>query len=309
MIAAARTHDGECPSSGESPGWATTTTTVANMNRVIGPPAGSIRIQPSPLLRDYVRCYDFIAALQQEGATHPVTARVYPRLAFALDTPLRAFEYGSNAARILPLVTVTGPLTNRVAHLSAVGSSARIFSITFEPAGFFRLFQIPPGVILNFAHSAADVLGPDMEILQEKLCEASIVKEMVNIVEQMLLRRLQAATEPVGWVRQVSEALQQSQGKADFQQVRTSIGLSERQIRRHFINQTGLTPKSFSQVLRFNNALNLKRRFPDRLWTRICVDAGYYDQSHMHAEFVELGGEAPSRLLHSLSVAPALMPP
>lgn len=279
------------------------------MNRVIGHPASAIRIQPSLLLRDYVRSYDFVAALQQHGATHPVTARVYPRLAFALDTPLRAFEYGSNSSRILPLVTVTGPLTNRVAHIAAVGSSARIFSITFEPAGFFRLFQIPPGLILNFAHNGVEVLGPEVEILQAQLCEASNVAEMVKIVERMLLQRLQAATDPVGWIKQVSEVLQQSQGTADLQLVRTAIGLSERQIRRHFITQTGLTPKSFSQVLRFNNALNLKRRFPDRLWTQICVDAGYYDQSHMHADFVELGGEAPSRLLHSLSIAPGLMPP
>lgn len=279
------------------------------MNRVIGPPASAIRIQPSMLLRDYVRSYDFIAALQQDGATHPVTARVFPRLAFALDTPLRAFEYGSNASRILPLVTVTGPLTNRVAHISAVGTAARIFSVTFEPAGFYRLFQIPPGLILNFAHNGVEVLGPEVEILQAQLCEASNVEEMVNIVERMLLQRLQAATDPVGWIRQVSQALQQSQGTADLQLVRTSIGLSERQIRRHFINQTGLTPKSFAQVLRFNHALNLKRRFPDRLWTQICVDAGYYDQSHMHSDFVELGGEAPSRLLHSLSIAPGLMPP
>jgi len=279
------------------------------MNRLADPPPGSRRIQPSPPLREFVSYYDYIESFQPGPGIHPVTARVYTRMSFNLGSPLRAFEYDVQAARILPPVTVTGPLTNRVAYVSAVGCMASAFTVTFEPTGFIRLFHVPPGVILNHAYDGLDVLGSRIRILYERLCEASQAGQMVNIVGEMLLAQLKGGEEPIRWLQHAAQLLKQSGGLTGLAVIRDSSGLSDRQMRRLFLNQTGLTPKAFSQVLRFNNALDLKRRFPDRLWTQICLEAGYYDQSHMHADFIELAGEAPSRLIHTLSVAPGLIPP
>lgn len=279
------------------------------MSRLIDPAPGLHRIQPSELLREFVRYYDYIEVLQRGPEVHPVTARVHTRMAFCLGMPLQAFEYDLQMARILPPVTVTGPLTGRVADVTAVGGVASVFSVTFEPTGFIRLFRVPPGVIINHAYDGVDVLGKSIKILHARLCEACGIGEMVKITEEMLLAQLKDGEEPIRWIQNAAHLLQQSGGRTDLAVIRNSSGLSDRQMRRLFLNQIGLTPKSFSQVLRFNNALDLKRRFPDRLWTQISLDAGYYDQSHMHADFMELAGEAPSRLIHTLSIAPGLIPP
>jgi AraC-like DNA-binding protein len=48
----------------------------------------------------------------------------------------------------------------------------------------------------------------------------------------------------------------------------------------------------------------LKRDVPGILWTDVCQEAGYYDQSHFIAEFRELGGTAPSRFMAELADMP-----
>ncbi len=76
--------------------------------------------------------------------------------------------------------------------------------------------------------------------------------------------------------------------------VADSLGVSratlERQIRRNF----GLTPKQLSRIQRFYRALAALNRLDA---AALAVEAGYYDQSHMIAEFNELAGQTPARLL------------
>jgi AraC-like DNA-binding protein len=68
--------------------------------------------------------------------------------------------------------------------------------------------------------------------------------------------------------------------------VASEVGLSTRQLRRAFEATTGLTPKVFARIARFHRALK--------------GDAsGYFDQSHMIAEFRALTGQTPKTLTAS----------
>lgn len=57
-------------------------------------------------------------------------------------------------------------------------------------------------------------------------------------------------------------------------------------------------------MLRFQHAVAIKRASPDRTWTEICLDAGYYDQAHLIADFHEIGRATPSRFMRELAVVP-----
>jgi AraC-like DNA-binding protein len=76
-----------------------------------------------------------------------------------------------------------------------------------------------------------------------------------------------------------------------------NTGLSPRQLRRIFNFYIGTTPKTFSQVVRFQHVLNALPSSPDLKKNRIYFDAGYYDQAHFIKEFTRFYGVTPLKAL------------
>jgi len=60
-----------------------------------------------------------------------------------------------------------------------------------------------------------------------------------------------------------------------------------------FVQYTGLTPKLYSQINRFQNSLQLVREGNSSL-TSIAYECGYADQSHFIREFKSFTGLTPS---------------
>jgi AraC-like DNA-binding protein len=82
------------------------------------------------------------------------------------------------------------------------------------------------------------------------------------------------------------------------------VGLSERQLRRRFVVAVGLRPKAYIRVVRLHEALAaaqsaLARGEPPR-WANIAARSGFYDQSHLLAEFREAVGVPPNTLLRDV---------
>jgi transcriptional regulator GlxA family with amidase domain len=86
--------------------------------------------------------------------------------------------------------------------------------------------------------------------------------------------------------------------------------LSVRQYERRFLEEVGLTPKTFARTTRFQRALDAKRFYPQRTWLSIAHEFGYFDQMHMVRDFQILGGDAPTSLLdQSGDMQPWSLPP
>ncbi len=70
------------------------------------------------------------------------------------------------------------------------------------------------------------------------------------------------------------------------------VGVSERQLRNLFAATVGLPPKQFA---RLNRILAVLDRTGCQPWARLASDAGYYDQSHMTADFHHIMRVTPSQ--------------
>jgi AraC-like DNA-binding protein len=82
------------------------------------------------------------------------------------------------------------------------------------------------------------------------------------------------------------------------------VGLSERQLRRRFVVAVGLRPKSYLRVVRLHHALAAARaalaQGETPRWAEIAGRSGFYDQSHLLAEFRDAVGVPPSTLLRDV---------
>jgi AraC-like DNA-binding protein len=72
------------------------------------------------------------------------------------------------------------------------------------------------------------------------------------------------------------------------------LHISERRLRTLFADGVGLSPKHFARIGRVRSVLTAA---PDLRWADVAAAAGYYDQSHMTAEFRSVMGVPPGAYL------------
>jgi len=68
-------------------------------------------------------------------------------------------------------------------------------------------------------------------------------------------------------------------------------------LRHHFVNKVGLTPKEISRIWRFHNFWELLYDQPEESYTRLSLDAGYFDQSHFIRDFHSFLSSSPRHFL------------
>ncbi|WP_261574254.1 helix-turn-helix domain-containing protein [Frankia gtarii] len=84
----------------------------------------------------------------------------------------------------------------------------------------------------------------------------------------------------------------ESGAPATVSEVAHQLGVSERQLRNLFAATVGLPPKQVARLNRVRAVLDRTGRQP---WGRLASDAGYYDQSHMIADFHHIMRVTPSQ--------------
>ena len=91
--------------------------------------------------------------------------------------------------------------------------------------------------------------------------------------------------------------------RASVRTVAADLGVSERHLRRVFLETVGVGPKALARLTRFRHALRAARKDPRASWASIAAAAGYYDQGHLIAEFRAIAGVTPRALLGEIRAA------
>jgi AraC-like DNA-binding protein len=189
------------------------------------------------------------------------------------------------------------------AGVTGVQSAAREYSylpgtlsvlVRFTPQGAACLGV--PASELTDRSVPLDALLPGGQELRERLVNAADVRHAVGVLEAWLLSRPFA---PDRLVMRAFTLLEQGNGKdAQIAAVARELGLSERQLERRMLARTGVTPKHFASVRRFERALAALRAGAGSL-AQVAVAAGYYDQSHFYRDFRRFTGTTPARYVRA----------
>ncbi|CAM9110010.1 helix-turn-helix domain-containing protein [Acinetobacter bereziniae] len=75
-----------------------------------------------------------------------------------------------------------------------------------------------------------------------------------------------------------------------------NTGLCQRQLRRYFEYYIGGSTKTFSNVVRFQNALNIESSKNNIKYNYILNELGYYDQAHFIKDFKKFYGVTPKKV-------------
>ena len=174
-------------------------------------------------------------------------------------------------------------------YAEGLGEVARPACGALTSAGFtVHAEPIPDGEQAKTAQVAAN--------LWSKLAECETFEERVLAAEHYLMPFASRARGRT-LITKTAHHMLDRKGAVRIDEIANQARLSVRQYERRFLEEIGLTPKTFARTTRFQQALDAKRFFPGRTWLSVAHEFGYFDQMHMVRDFQRLCGMAPSDVL------------
>lgn len=114
------------------------------------------------------------------------------------------------------------------------------------------------------------------------------------------LRSLLATAPPVdALVAEAVRTIRTSHGAAEIDALARSLGVSVRTLQRRFAAATGISPKVLARIVRFQRVFAAWRDDPVSL-SRVALESGYYDQSHLVRDFRDFAGAPPAGFLTAM---------
>jgi AraC-like DNA-binding protein len=188
-----------------------------------------------------------------------------------------------------------GGLHLRPATIAHEGWGAGV-SIELSPLGSRALLGLPAAPLASLVVDLRDLLGRAADELVDRLVAAATWPARFAVLDEVLgrgLARTAAARAAPPEVEQAWHMLAASGGRIGVADLAAEVGWSRRHLAARFTSELGVSPKAAARVLRFQRTCALLDRGLGL--ADAAVAGGYYDQSHMTAEWRELAGSTPAR--------------
>ena len=253
------------------------------------------RALPRPEFRSVIRSFEERRAdLGSAVLGWPVAARPHQILDIHLAQPFQVRIDGGRA-KTSPETVVVGPQTRRRAHVHLSGR-IHVFNILFQPTGLNRLIGINMTSLVDQDPAASDVFGKAAAVLRGAVRTAPDFHQRVAVVERWVGMMLDERG-PDDTIGLASRWMIAVRGGVRIEDLIAKSGLSASQFQRRFATQVGMTPKLFARTIRFDRALIAHRNGPNRPWTDIIHELGYFDQAHFIRDCHAFTGLPPGGLV------------
>ncbi|WP_044236112.1 helix-turn-helix domain-containing protein [Chondromyces apiculatus] len=188
---------------------------------------------------------------------------------------------------------VAGPRT-RALFKNTTGV-ARAVILQFKPGWSAPLLGVAAHTLTDRIVPLEDIWGRSGGDLCLELLAARSVPEVLDRVSRAIALRTHQTFEPAS-ARLARRAVHLLEGdEVRVESVAERLGVTARHLRRAFTESVGVPPKDFARAVRLQRAVRMAATSKD--WVRIAADAGYYDQSHLIADFREFVGLTPGAFL------------
>jgi AraC-like DNA-binding protein len=182
---------------------------------------------------------------------------------------------------------VVGTMTVEQRFIFPAGMS--VAGARFQPGMAGTFLGIAPAEFTDRTVPLENVWGARARELEERLSDARSPGETMRL----LLAAIPPPRTAPSPVQLAIEAIAAERGSCDLETASRQANLSARQFRRRCLEESGLTPKHLSRVLRFRHACRLAGEAARPDWPGIAAEAGYFDQAHLIRDFREFAGMTP----------------
>lgn len=195
-------------------------------------------------------------------------------------------------AALLPRVCVVGPVTQ--ARILRVGKSVRATGVCFSAERTRDLFGVPASELVDSILPLAD-LWPQGEV--ERLFDSLAARGIANSVCRLkdeIVERGGEATLARGIGHASAALIKLRRGIVSVGEMARENRVSRREFGRKFTEVSGIPPKLFARITRFQALVHTLLSTDVSQWAGVSSSAGFHDQAHMINEFRTFTGSPPT---------------
>ena len=196
------------------------------------------------------------------------------------------------ATSLLPPIAVFGPFTQP--RLLRVGRHVRAVGVVVPAVLTRALFGVSAPNLVNQIVPLSDMWpGHEVERLHASLIDRPVAGALAVLRDELLHRLRLAALAPT-LEGAAARLLAARRGSLAIDAVAALYGISRQRFARRFHDATGLPPKLYARIVRFQGLVYSLLSTDVAEWAGVAPDVGFYDQAHMINEFHGFAGAAPT---------------
>jgi len=249
--------------------------------------------KPSDALSKYIKCYYVYASASDIVTEDKAFATGCVEIMFNLEGVQWETKINDQFVST-PGVELWGQIIKPLVFRTP--GKNRMFGIRFYPHAVSAFLNEDISLFNDSVTDLTSVIGQSVQELHKNLVDAGSTGQRIALVEIFLLKRLSLFERKLDKVKLVQSVMSDLK-KVDFfdniSNVASRYGITSRYLQKIFLLHTGVTPKLYSKINRFQNSLLLIGKGGLSL-TSIAYDCGYSDQSHFIRDFRSFTGNSPS---------------
>ncbi len=186
--------------------------------------------------------------------------------------------------------TMTSPEENLVNDLR------HFVGVRFWPGAIFPFIKNSAKDFTNKGFSLEYVWGKENTILNESVYEAKNINGIIKILEKTLKKKLLEIFYIDSVIQNMLYNVYKAKGNISIKALAMNLNISQRQLSRKVNEWIGVSPKTFNNIVRFQNIINELNTKSNRNFSEIALNNGYYDQAHFIKKFKAFYGKTPGQL-------------
>lgn len=233
--------------------------------------------------------------LSLDGCLSHFPVRMSPVIFLCVRGGVSTFEADGTIVR-QPRFCLSGAHPGPIRMLS--DPKSLVIGVQMRPGQLQSCLGISPSQIASQSIAMETLIDSScVERLMNELTNENPIELYVRLFESLLLSTLNYKDSS-----RIDEAMRRAGQKLFLPMIDFALhfGIGERQLERIVKKHLGLSVRDCRRIIRFGFALArlLDGATSHGEMTKIAHEEGYYDQAHMHREFVELSGLTPSQIAH-----------
>ncbi|HEX2959331.1 MAG TPA: helix-turn-helix domain-containing protein [Chitinispirillaceae bacterium] len=253
-------------------------------------------IQPAGFLKNYIKNYCFMESSRCES---DMMERVIPteniQLMFHYRNPFIVYHPDTSITK-QPRSIISG-LSNSFLDVTTNGEAGVVF-ISFYPTSACHFFRFPLSEIENQNLDLAEILGPEVRLVEELLYFATSLKEKVSVIENFLIKRYSPVhSHDSQLIWKAIEIIKMSNVPLNIAALSESLSTTTKTLERKFAQYLGKTPKQLIKLLRFQRVLHDFSCNKNFNLTEHAYNNGYFDQAHFIRDFKNFAGYTPGEFI------------
>ncbi len=250
------------------------------------------KYRPAKELEDYVECY-FVwegnpeKTLDIESPPNALCSLVFN---YAEEYRISNLKYRNQT---VPICFVSGQaLGNYTLHLKGrIG----VVGIAFRPAALYHFYGVPMYELTDERICFSEICSESCQELHRSIGMAMDNQEKVQLLEKYLFRILDRPKYGQEAIIASANEIFDEKGQTNITELLDKVPMSRRNFERKFLEEVGISPKTYAKIRRFGYTCSLMAGNRDVNLMDVLHQGGYYDQSHFIKDFKYFSGRTPRR--------------